>query len=317
MTRKIDDRKYLTYLLPSLNVDELKQICRDYNLRGYSKLKKIELIEFILDSMAEEEMAELIKSKDPEIISNGINNALEKIGGTDREHIEAIKVVNPDRHEIEITFKGWNWNTVSLLSITEKNIDDPYRDCDCRVGANMGFCGHFWTGFIFSLKNNYFNLNDWTLTYIPENFQEQIDPIEIDIPESSEGEEAKEEQEEITLIDKTSDEGKLMAYVDDRITVYSGKITKVQERKSEFQDNITIYYLINLKDVKFGPQIKRKSDYDESQIQEIDELLIRLSDTKYNKMELKEEDKIKFNGTVNKDNFWGIMLKRVTKVERV
>ncbi|MEJ2248426.1 MAG: Rho termination factor N-terminal domain-containing protein [Candidatus Lokiarchaeota archaeon] len=316
MTRNIDDRKYLTYLLLSLNVDELKQICRDYSLKGYSKLKKLELIEFILDSLAEEEMRELIKNKEPEIIENGINSALEKIAGEDREHIKAIKIVNPSRNEVEIAFKGFNWETTSFLSITEKNIENPDRDCDCRIGANMGFCGHFWVGFIFSLKNDYFDLKDWTLTYIPKNFKEKIDPVEIKIPSSVEEKEG-EKPKEVTLIDKTSGEGILIGFLDSRITVYNGEITKIEERKSEFQGNVTIYYMINLKNVKFGPQLQKKSEYDENQIKEIDGLLIRLSDTKYNKLEPKEGDKVSFNGSVDKDNFWGLMLKRVTKVKRV
>ena len=34
----------------------------------------------------------------------------------------------------------------------------------------MGFCNHFWVGFIFSLKEKYFTLSDWTLTPIPSDF---------------------------------------------------------------------------------------------------------------------------------------------------
>ena len=313
MSRKIDDRKYLTYLLPALNVKELKDICREYNLKGYSKLKKIELIEFILDSMAEEEMKALIKEREPEIISSGIDSALEKISGSDREHIESIQITNPNRHDIEIKFKGWNWEIGSFLSINEKNIDDPDRDGDCRIGADMGFCGHFWTGFIFSLKKDYFNLEDWSLTYIPKDFKEKIEPLEINVPEKQE----EDEQKDITLIDKSSDEGLLMGYLDDRITVYESEVTKIEERTSEFQGNITVYYMVELKDAKFGPQLQRKSNYDKSQLKEIDELLIRLSDNKYNKIDLKEGDSISFNGTVNKDSFWGLMLKRVTKVKKV
>jgi hypothetical protein len=44
MKRKIDDKTYLNYLLQSLTVTELKMICKDIRLVGYSKLKKLELI---------------------------------------------------------------------------------------------------------------------------------------------------------------------------------------------------------------------------------------------------------------------------------
>ena len=81
--RKIDDRTYLGYLLQSLNVNELKQICRDFEIKGFSRLKKSELIEFILDSSAEEEMKELILQKELDIISKEIDLAIDKINGED------------------------------------------------------------------------------------------------------------------------------------------------------------------------------------------------------------------------------------------
>ncbi len=87
MKRKIDNRKYLNYLLQSLSVDDLKQVCRDFEIKGYSKLKKSDLAEFILDSLSEEELEDLIKQKELDIISDGVNLAFKKINGEDRENI--------------------------------------------------------------------------------------------------------------------------------------------------------------------------------------------------------------------------------------
>ncbi len=115
MNREIDYRTYLNFLFQSLNVDELKQICRDFKIKGFSKLKKIELIDFILDSLAEEEYAELLQQKELEIISKDIDLALKKIRGEDRESISGIKVVNPEEHEIELSFKGFNWENTSFF----------------------------------------------------------------------------------------------------------------------------------------------------------------------------------------------------------
>ena len=176
MKRQIDDRTYLNYIMQSLNLDALKQLCRDFELKGYSKLKKLELIDFILDSLSDEELKELLKAKEIEIISEEIDLAISKIKGEDREGLVEIKMVNPDDHEIELIFKGWNWENTSFLSITPNNINNPERDCDCRIGSNMGFCSHFWVGFIFSLKQNYFKLKDWNLTILPEGFEDKIKP---------------------------------------------------------------------------------------------------------------------------------------------
>jgi len=128
MKRELDDKTYLKYLLQYLNTDDLKQICRDFEIKGFSKLKKSELIDFILDSLAEEELKDLLKQREIEIVSSGIDLALKKINGEDRESVAEIKIVNLNKHEIELKFKGWNWKVESFLSITPKNIGDPERD---------------------------------------------------------------------------------------------------------------------------------------------------------------------------------------------
>jgi len=309
MNREIDDRTYLNFLLQSLNVDDLKQICRDFEIKGFSKLKKSELIDFILDSLAEEEFKELLKQKELEIISNGINLALKKINGEDRESIADIKIVNPNEHEIELQFKGWNWEVSSFLSITPTNINNPERDCDCRIGSEMGFCSHFWIGFIYSLKQGWVKIKDWTLTILPEDFEEKIKNIAL--TEAKNGEKAK------VLIDETSTKGKLRNYINSRVTVYEGEISDVQRRESEFQGNITIFYLITLKNVRFGPQLKKKSDYNEDDIDTIENLRIRVSEIAFEKAQISVSDKISCNGGVNKDNFWGLMLKRVSKLQKL
>jgi len=309
MNREIDDKTYLNFLLQSLNVDDLKQICRDFEIKGFSKLKKSELIDFILDSLAEEEFKELLKQKELEIISNGINLALKKINGEDRESIADIKIVNPNEHEIELQFKGWNWEVSSFLSITPTNINNPERDCDCRIGSEMGFCSHFWIGFIYSLKQGWFKINDWTLTILPEGFEDRLKNITL--AEARIGEKSE------ILIDETSTEGKLMSYVNSRITIYEGEISDIERRESEFQGNITIFYLITLKNVRFGPQLKKKSDYNEDDIDTIENLRIRVSEIAFEKAQISVSDKISCNGGVNKDNFWGLMLKRVSKLQKL
>ena len=315
MKRQMDNKKYLNYLLQSLNVDDLKQICRDFEIKGFSKLKKSELVEFILDSLAEEELEELIVQKELEIISDGINLALKKINGEDRESISEIKIVNPKNHEIEISFKGFNWEIGSYLSITPGNINDPERDCDCRIGSNLGFCGHFWVGFIYSLKKKYFDLKDWTLTLTPPDFEEKIKKIvltETDLGVS--GEKTKKPE---VLVVEGSPGAILMGYLNSRITVYEGEILEVEEKQSEFQGNITVFYLITLKNVKIGPQLKKPSDYNEENNKTVETLKIRVSEAAYQKAEINKGEKISCNGGVTKDNFLGLMLKRVSKLKNL
>jgi len=309
MKRNIDNRTYLKYLLQSPNVNELKQICRDFEIKGFSRLTKSELIDFILDSLAEEEFKEVLKQKELEIISNQIDLAIKKINGEDRESIAEIKIVNPNEHEIELTFKGWNWEVSSFLSIIPKNISNPERDCDCRIGSEMGFCSHFWIGFIYSLKRDWFKIKDWTLTILPENFEERVQNITLA--------EAKSSEKSEILIDETSTEGKLTSYINSRITIYEGEISDIERRESEFQGNLTVFYMITLKNVRFGSQLKKKSDYDENNIDIIESLKIRVSDNSFEKADLSVSNKISCNGGVTKDNFWGLMIKRATKLQKL
>jgi len=312
MKRKLDDKTYMKHLLQYLNVNDLKQICRDFDIKGFSKFKKSELNEFILDSLAEEELEDLLQQKELEIISDGINLALKKINGEDRETITEINIVNPNNHEIEIKFKGFNWENGSYLSITPNNIDDPERDCDCRVGSNLGFCGHFWVGFIISLKEGYFKLSDWTLTKLPDNFEELIKPLKISTQDTKSTGAGKR-----TIVDESSNNVTLTKFLDKSITIYEGNISEIVERESEFQGNVSVYYHITLDDVRLGPRISRKSDFREEDIVKVDTLKIRVSERlqEDNKLDLK--DKIKVNGKLDKDNFWGIIVKNIRKVEKI
>jgi len=312
MTRKLEDKTYMKYLLQFLNVDGLKQICRDFEIKGFSKLKKSELIEFILDSLAEEELVELIKQKELEIISDGINLALKKINGEDRETVTEINIVNPKNHEVEIKFKGFNWDISSYLSITPKNINDPERDCDCQIGSNLGFCAHFWVGFILSLKEGYFKLADWTLTQLPDNFEENLKPVKISKSSSSEKTAGKR-----SLVNESSDSATLMKFLDKSITIYEGKISEIVERQSEYQGNVSIYYHITLEEIKLGPRISRKSDYHDEDLIKVDKLKIRVSERLQNENKLQLNDKVKVNGKFGKDNFWGLMVKNIRKVEKI
>ncbi|MFX1324232.1 MAG: Rho termination factor N-terminal domain-containing protein [Promethearchaeota archaeon] len=315
MKRQIDNKTYLNYLLQSLNVDELKQICRDFNIKGFSRYKKSELIEFLLDSLSEEELEEVINQKELGIISDEIDLALKKINGEDRESLIDINIVNPENHEVELLFKGFNWEIESYLSITSKNMKDPERDCDCRIGANMGLCSHFWVGFILSLKEGYFKLDEWTLSKLPENFEDKINSVKISTPDT--GKKQAKGGVKKTLIDESSNSAVLMKFLDTSVSIYEGDISDIVERQSEFQGNVSVYYHLTLKNVRVGPRITKKSDFREEDIVNVENLKIRVSDRLHTDNNLKLKDKISVNGKLEKDNFWGIMVKNIRKVQKL
>ncbi|MFX1397776.1 MAG: Rho termination factor N-terminal domain-containing protein [Promethearchaeota archaeon] len=297
MSREIENKKYLTYLLQYPNVKDLKQICRDFSIKGYSKLKKSELIEFILDSLAEEEIDELLNQKEIDIITEGINLAINKITGNDQEMLMSIKLVNEDEHEIELRFKGMNWEVTSYLAITDENIADPERDCDCRIGSAMGLCGHFWVGFIYSLKKGWFQIKNWNLTILPANFINKIRNITIKEVQGPGGEMS------IKLIDNSSDDPTFAEFIDKSTTIYDGTVQDMEKKEQEFQGNVSVYFLVNIKNAKIGPRVQKKSEFREEDIISVDKLTLRISEKLHDELSLKKDDRISGNGKLTKDTF--------------
>jgi hypothetical protein len=202
------------------------------------------------------------------------------------------------------------------LSIRPDNINDPERDCDCRIGSNMGLCNHFWVGFIFSLKQKYFNLSDWNLTELPKDFGKMIQSIKISAP-SSPGDKVKGAQKVAGLIDESSESSKLMKLNGVSVTIYEGIITDIVQRQSDFQGNITTYYHISLKDVRVGPRVAKKSDIKTEEIIDIKNLKIRISENLQQSAKVTNGDKITVNGKLEKDNFWGFLVKNIRKIDKI
>jgi hypothetical protein len=178
--REVSDRDYFSYLLTSLNKDEMKQICRENGIRGYSYLRRNELIRLVERSLSDEARHLVIKNNEREIMQKAINLAFNKIYLNENERLESITVVDEEAHKLQLKFVGFGWQIESSLSITSTNMHDPERSCGCQIGRNMGFCNHFWVGFIFSVKKGWLNPNDWTLTPLLADFSQKVDDLSIE-----------------------------------------------------------------------------------------------------------------------------------------
>ncbi|MFW9971990.1 MAG: Rho termination factor N-terminal domain-containing protein [Candidatus Odinarchaeota archaeon] len=161
-------------MLQGYNAPDLKSICKEYEIKGYSSLKKQELIHFIVDSLSEEEIKEFIQEHEQEILDKEFNIALSIIRKSTPEKLISLKVINQKLGELEVKFKGLKWETICFMSINKDNIDNPEWDCDCSIGSNHGFCRHFWTLFLFSLTKSFFEVGDWKLTKVPTNLAQII-----------------------------------------------------------------------------------------------------------------------------------------------
>ena len=293
--REISDEKYLNYLLQSSNVKEIKKICRSYGVKGYSRYRRSELITYTIQCLSEEEQKDFISEFSLPILEKNIKIAFKILNNNHPEKLEKIEVVNPSFNEIEILFKGHNWQNKSFLSITKDSLKDPMRDCDCRIGANMGFCCHFWVGFIFALKNGTFTLSEWNLTPLPLNFKEKVKKFQvINLPTGKK-----------SLASKDSNLPLLMPFLGKKMFIHEATLANFERRQYEWNRKRITYYLSKVNEVKLSFSDKRK------EIHTIDSLLVRFSENIYKKYNLKSAKKVQFSGKIEKDPYLGVMLKNV------
>jgi len=179
MTDILDIEEYLKVLFQSLTLPELKTICKELEIKGYSKYKKVDLVDFVINSMSDEERKIILAQKELEIIAKEINSGIQIIRGFGQEKIDEIRIRPKNGTTIEVLFKGFNWETESYLELSQDTLQNPERDCDCRVGSENGLCPHFWINVIIAIKKEIISINDWSFTKLPDNFHPQIQNLTI------------------------------------------------------------------------------------------------------------------------------------------
>ena len=248
-------------------------------------------MELVLSSLSEEELEDVVRENERKWISKGIDSAFNMINSSMTNTIKGFRVVNEQAGEIEIDFEWYKEMSKAFVCITDKNISDLEFDCDCSLGASGGMCGHFWLGFIFSFKKRFFNISNWTLFELPQEFIRKIENIEIIETKSG----------ALLLTDKSSDSFLLQEYIGSEISVKNGEILRSERKSYEYEGKETVYYLITLKNAL----VEKKT---------VPELKIRLSEGLYTKNSLKVGDKIEVRGKLIKDKFQGLLVKFIRHV---
>lgn len=280
---------YLKRLFHSATSENLKQICRDYQIKGFSRETKSGLVDLVLISLSEEELKEVTDENEKKWIKKGIENAFGIIDSNLANTFKSFRIVNENACEIEMDFEWYKEPSTAYLKITNKNIDNPEFDCDCSLGTTGGFCGHFWLGFIFSLKKGYFILSNWKMLKLPDDFDAMIKNIEI----------VKTKSGGLLLVNKS--ESFLQKFIDSEISVKEGEIVKYEKKSYNYEENTIEYYLINLKNALIGTD-------------KVDKMKIRLSNGLFIKRSLKIGDIISFKGKLVKDKFQGLIVKFIRNV---
>lgn len=75
--RKINDKYYIHKLLDFKTKAQLNQICRDYKIKGFSKYSKTGLIDFVHNSLTEEQLEKVFEIPENLIYTKDINSVLD------------------------------------------------------------------------------------------------------------------------------------------------------------------------------------------------------------------------------------------------
>ncbi|MHA1999611.1 MAG: Rho termination factor N-terminal domain-containing protein [Promethearchaeota archaeon] len=134
-------------ILPLFSAPELKEIAKQSGIRGYSKYKKDDLVDFILVSIDDESLENIMKNEGSRKLSTTLDNALLLLKG---KSIAGEKISILDASETKITgsFMGLYWNT-KFHAIIKEMCDPAFKfSCDCRNALGGGLCVHYWCAFM-------------------------------------------------------------------------------------------------------------------------------------------------------------------------
>ena len=82
-------------------------------------------------------------------------------------------------------------------------------------------------------------------------------------------------------------------------------------------NTVCLCYHITLKDVRLGPRATKSSDIKQEEILDLSNLKLRVSDNLFNNSKLATSMKISLHGKLDKDNFWGFLVKNIRKIDKI
>ncbi|MBD3230156.1 MAG: hypothetical protein GF329_18400 [Candidatus Lokiarchaeota archaeon] len=295
---------------------ELKDIIRDYNdycvkndkkeykIRGYSKYKKYELADFIIDSLPAEEKERIFKNIQQETLDKLFNDGLNLYLGKDkRENFENKEEIDGLEVGYKYKFKGFSWDGEIDILITDDNKIDDFR-CTCRTGQAGGFCMHFFAGIIDLIKSDvldpeslgvFFDLSDSQIEKLQEKKTKEI---------------AKETIPKINtapVIQEVS-----LQNEDGKVYIYDAKITEITETVSKYREHVSKVYILTVNGGKCAPgegeSIEKRS---------FDKINARASKNTMDKYNLKVGDIIKFKGKFKNHPKYGLVIQNIRKFTKV
>ncbi|MHA1357654.1 MAG: hypothetical protein ACTSRC_06060 [Candidatus Helarchaeota archaeon] len=179
----------LRVLMASKTKEHLTRIIKNWNdyckandqgenmLKGYSKYKKEELIDFIIGSIADEEKKKILDTIQDAYLEELFDSAKDYfVGNVEREKLQTVKMLEAG---INLEFKGWQWENETMIELSSKGALKDYS-CSCRIGRMGGFCPHLFTGIIILIKEGKIDLEQFPFP-IPVSARQLIQSLMVDI----------------------------------------------------------------------------------------------------------------------------------------
>ncbi len=187
-----------------LNADELKQYCRDFNIRGYSKLRKGELAQFLVENVPDAELSKFHDNLVKDIVNRYFKKARQLLdqgnpvklaaveykasGKSDKENDNKSgetgkpKDVGPNGI-LNLYFQAfWGDGEISLQMPKLENKKEPLVplfECTCGFSKEGGLCEHFWLGLAWFFQQFDIDPDRWQKTPLPDGFLEAVPEIDF------------------------------------------------------------------------------------------------------------------------------------------
>lgn len=129
--------------LLAFNNEELKGICKNYKIKGFSKLKKDEIINLIIKSIPQDYFPEFYKQIEINALKLIISYIPKYFSKENPTKLHSL-TYNKENQNLELLFRGFNWEintTLQFLNLNKKN--EPLKfnsNCTCEYASEGGLC---------------------------------------------------------------------------------------------------------------------------------------------------------------------------------
>jgi len=169
------------YLL-AFTIQDLKDICKQYRIKGFSNLNKEDIINLILKSIPNNTFHSFLKDLEQKSLNSIISIVPKYFKKENPTKLESLQFDDKNKI-IMLNFKGFRWEiytNIQFLNLEKKN--EPLKftlNCTCEYAKDGGLCNHFWLGMIWGFRKFNINASRWDKCNLPEIFNELVNKLDF------------------------------------------------------------------------------------------------------------------------------------------